>query len=123
MLPSEYRIPRQEIALLLRRGLRVRGDGAELVYSIQNTVYGIPTPRFSFIVSTKVDKRATARNRIRRLMSEAVRLYLKTQNDSGQARMTDDIDGIFVARRDAVGKTQEEIRLIVEQLFSKAMAR
>ena len=32
--------------------------------------------RFAFVVSTRVDKRATARNRMKRLLSEAIRLHM-----------------------------------------------
>lgn len=62
------------------------------------------SPRFAFIVSTKVDKRATVRNRIRRLMSESVRLHVSEALG---------IDGIFIGSKQLVGKTQQEVNELV----------
>lgn len=84
MLPRKNRIPRTDIPLLLRRGSRVREDGVELVF---RKTTGIP--RFAFVVPKKIDKRATARNRIRRVLSEAVRRHLP------QIRMC---EGIIIVR-------------------------
>ena len=55
----------------MRYGPRVTGDELTLRYKKTPGV-----PRFAFVVSTKVDKRATVRNRIRRIYSESVRKLL-----------------------------------------------
>ena len=66
------------------------------------------TPRFAFVVSTQVDKRATKRNRIKRLMREAARHLLPQIRGS--------IDAILIARsKDEVGITRS-----VDELFHKA---
>lgn len=72
--------------------------------------------RFGFIISTKIDKRATVRNRTKRLFREAVRLFLKEKelNDRWQGLM-----GVFIIKRSAVGKNYEEISSGVNQVLSK----
>ena len=56
----------------MHSGTRITGGGIVLIALNNET----DVSRFAFIVSTKIDKRATVRNRIRRLMSESVRLFL-----------------------------------------------
>jgi ribonuclease P protein component len=68
MLPRRHRIaPRSELLATLRRGYAIRGGG--LVVRILPTRR--PVSRFAFIVSTKVSKKATVRNRLRRQISAA----------------------------------------------------
>lgn len=60
------------------------------------------------IVSKKVDARAVARNRMRRLVREAVRLL-----------GVSDIDMVFVVRR-PLPDTQGDVSLLVRTLFDRA---
>jgi len=83
--------------------MRVRSDFIELIYRKTNGA-----PRFAFIVSTKIDKRATARNRMRRTMSESVRHLLATVGS---------IDGIFIAKKNFADLPQTEIEKIVRALL------
>lgn len=69
------------------------------------------SPRFGFVISTKIDKRATVRNRIKRLLREAVRANL--------AKVPDGFDLVFIVRPKIVGKSYEEVRLEVDQILSK----
>jgi len=103
MLPSDHRLPKEEISPLLRRGMRVRSDFIELIYRKTSS-----DPRFAFIVSTKIDKRATRRNRMRRTMSESVRHVLNTTNP---------IDGIFIAKKNFAELPQVEVEKIVSALL------
>lgn len=67
--------------------------------------------RFGFVISTKIDKRATVRNRIKRLLREAVRKQLeKTPNG---------FDLVFVVRPRIVGKSYEEVGAEVDKVLSK----
>lgn len=68
-------------------------------------------PRFGFVVSTKIDKRATVRNRIKRLLRRAVRERLE--------RIPDGFDIVFVVRASIVGKDYEEIGSEVDKILSK----
>jgi ribonuclease P protein component len=66
------------------------------------------TPRFTFIVSTKIDKRATARNRMRRTMSESVRHLLPAIQS---------IDGIFMAKKNFADMPQTQVEQIIRSLL------
>ncbi len=65
-------------------------------------------PRFAFIVSTKIDKRATVRNRMRRVLSESVRHLLPTIAP---------IDGIFIAKKNFADLPQTDVEKIVSALL------
>lgn len=67
--------------------------------------------RFGFVVSTKIDKRATVRNRIKRLLREVVRANL--------TKIPDGFDLVFVVRPKIVGKNYEEVRFEVDKILSK----
>lgn len=69
--------------------------------------------RFGFIISTKIDKRATVRNRIRRLLSEIIRLEILPKLE-GSA-----YDVVFVARPAIIGKDYEEIAYWVNKILPK----
>jgi ribonuclease P protein component len=104
MLPAANRLPKEEIPSLLRHGTRVRSDIIELVYKKT-----ISTPRFAFIVSTKIDKRATARNRMRRVMSESVRHLLVKPGLP---------DGIFIAKKNFAQLSQTDVEKIISELVT-----
>lgn len=104
MLSPHNRLPKEEISRVLHSGLRVRSDAIELIY---RKTTGIP--RFTFIVSTKIDKRATARNRMRRVLSESVRHLLAK---------TKPIDGIFIAKKNFAYLSQIVVEKIIAQLLT-----
>ncbi len=70
-----------------------------------------PEFRCAVIVSRKVDRRATARNRIKRLISESVRLLLP--------EITGTADAVFTVRG-PVPDTQAETGAVVTGLFRQA---
>ncbi len=72
MLSKAYRLPSSEIRGVLKNGHRLMYAPFQLVCVKSN----LPVSRFSFIVSTRIDPHATGRNRIRRLLQEAVRLMM-----------------------------------------------
>lgn len=100
---------------------RVKKFGQNVVtpFFIFSFLQNPPGPaRFGFIVSKKVDKRATARNRLRRLLSEVVRLFLAENNrlfpfESGG------VDVVFIVRRGALGKSYAQISASLHPLLSK----
>ena len=87
MLPKENRLPSPQIKTVMRRGKRVSAQGVQLIIT-QNS---LPVPRFAFVVSKSVDKRAVVRNRLKRLARESVRLGLPS--------LMPGWDGVFMVRK------------------------
>lgn len=77
-------------------------------------VYGknnLSVSRFAFIVSTKIDKRATVRNRIKRLLRESVRLLLPN--------VPHGFDVIFIAKTADMGNISH-VKPKMEEILKKA---
>lgn len=73
-------------------------------------------PRFGFVTTTHLDKRATRRNRAKRLVREAARLFLR----ENFARLTSSaFDVVFVLRKNIFKASYEEINLSVHTLLPK----
>ncbi len=106
MLPSSHRLPKEAIDGVVRYGARVTTDALTLRYKKKTGA-----ARFAFIVSTKVDKRATQRNRIRRTVSESVG-HLLTKISP--------LDGTITIRRNIAPLSQQNVELLVVALFKKA---
>jgi len=105
MLSSYNRLPSVEIPLLLRNGTRIRGSCIDLVYQTKQT-----KPRFAVIVSAKVDKRAAKRNRMKRLIREAIQQLLPFIE--GQT------SGVFVVRS-AVPDHEDAVYTLVRNLLAE----
>ena len=68
--------------------------------------------RFGFIVSNKISGVAAKRNRIKRLLREAVR--------SSRDKLKEGYDCLFIAKGSIVEKESEEIKWTVEKLLRKS---
>ncbi len=92
------------------------GDENMVVYAGKiKTDENCPT-RVGFVVSKKVHKRATKRNRIKRLIRENIRLMLKN-NELVQLNNYQSL--IFMAKEDILDKNFEEIRNTILILMDK----
>ena len=87
MLPRPHRLPTQAFKEVFKKGKRLHTQELQII-TLENNMN---VSRFGFIVSTKIDKRATVRNRIKRILREKVRNLLP-QLQSGK-------DIIIVARK------------------------
>ena len=86
MLPQVHRLPAKEFPSLLRYGVRVHTDVVDIRYAKR-----MDTTRVGFIITKSVDKRATRRNRLKRVLSEQIRLTLGKRDPR--------IDAIFIMRK------------------------
>lgn len=93
---------------LLHSGKRISTQQFQLVIKKTN----LPTSRFAFVVSTKIDKRATARNRMKRLLREAISHRLN--------EIPGGWDAVFFVRKNISALTQLEAEASVVSLLKTA---
>jgi ribonuclease P protein component len=77
MLPKEYRLDKSEIKRIMRFGKRIDTEFFTLRAWYDES---LDNAKFAFIISTKVDKRATVRNNIKRKFRAAVKDIVNDSN-------------------------------------------
>ena len=108
MFPLRNRLPSSDIRNVLRSNSRTSNAMLQIVY-MKN---GLLASRFAVIVGSRVEKRATARNRIKRLVRESVRHLLP--------RLAKGWDCVLVARKNLNDQKQPEVEKVVVNLFKTA---
>lgn len=94
----------------MHSGKRLAGNGITLIFD--SRLHGNDNnSRFAFIISTKVDKRATVRNRIRRLLRESIGHVLPT--------LTHSIDGVCIGSRGLINLTQIEAQKRIVEILQR----
>lgn len=79
-----------------------------LIVTIRN---GKSFSRFGFVVSKKIDKRASSRNRIKRQLRFCIEKNLD--------KIIEGVDMLFIARKEIVGANTKEISFCMEDIFKK----
>ena len=104
MLPKEYRL-KKRIAFIAtyKTGVSFHKDGIT-VFCGKKKTKDSPT-KIGFVVSKKIHKRAVKRNRIKRLMRESLRLYIKNLESFDTPYMS----LIFVASAKLLNKNYADI--------------
>lgn len=112
MLSSRYRFhSRGGVNYVYRHGKSLRGKKLTLIYMKNARRF----QRFAVVVSKKVCKTAVGRNRIRRRVYEAIRLYKKSHN------YNDYNDHIFIVYDQSFCDCDfSEISTLVEKLLNKS---
>lgn len=110
MLAKPYRLTSTEdFERVKTKGKKVTSPILTLLYKkAKNEQY----PRFGIIVSTKVSKQATARNRVSRAISEGVRQNIYSVDKN--------YDCIVIARPQSCSKSSSEIMHTVQTLIREA---
>ena len=112
MLKKQYRLKkRSAFTATYRTGKSFHKEGITVFLGKQKTL-DIPT-KIGFVVSKKIHKRAVKRNRIKRLMRESVRLYIKELDSFDTKYMS----LIFVASSKLLNKNFNEINNSIKKLM------
>jgi len=109
-LPKQYCLTRQkEFEKVYDSGKTVRDSFLFIKFlkdsSLENSKFGI-------VVSTKVSKKATVRNRIKRQISEAIKPHLK--------QISKNVNAVIVTNSKIVDKEFTEIEKVVLNLLRKS---
>ena len=116
MLPKQYRLPlRTEFNRLKKEGKLFQGKLCSLLVSHSREAgprFARQPSRFAFIVSNKIHKKATKRNKIRRLLSEAVWQFLPEIKPGSE--------GVFLVKKSIIGANYQQIKQEVKVLLQKA---
>lgn len=109
MLPKERRLTSDYNFKTIRQG------GKKISTPFFNLYYlwtkkGTPS-RFGFVVSTRLDKRAVKRNRVKRIFREQTRLLLP--------RIKDGFDLAFWVRRKSMGMESDQVQMAIETALKK----
>ena len=112
MLPEQYRL-KKRIAFnaTYRTGVSFHKNGIT-VFCGKKKNADIAT-KIGFVVSKKIHKRAVKRNRIKRLMRESLRLYIKNNNFD-----TPYMSLIFVASTKLLDKNFADIDYVIKKIMS-----
>lgn len=112
MLPKQFRLKkRTAFSATYRTGISYHKDGIT-IFCGKKKKDSYPT-KMGFVVSKKIHKRAVRRNRIKRLMRESVRLYIKNNNNFDTKYMS----LIFVASNKLLDKNFTEIDKGIKKLM------
>ena len=113
MLPKKYRLKKR---VAFNATYKVKNsfhkDGITMFCGKEKN-NDIPT-KFGFVVSKKIHKRAVVRNRIKRLMRESLRLYIKDRKTGFD---TKHISIIFVASTKLIDKRFKDIDSGIKKLM------
>src|SRR3989339_1305806 len=120
MLPKQYRLTKmKDFEILFKEGRFYSSPLLQAkIWKIEPEKY--PRRQYltgdlkiGFVVSTKIDKRAVVRNRLKRQMREVVRLLLKDTKLKVGFMM------LFIAKKETVGKEYGEIEKSAVELLKK----
>jgi ribonuclease P protein component len=107
MLSKQNRLSSVVIPVVIRTGKRVFTDTFQMTI-VANT---LPVSRFSFIVSKKTAKHAVDRNRMKRIISESIRLRL--------LEIKPGFDCVIVAKKNFSSSNTKDIGTLIHETLKK----
>lgn len=114
MLPRTHRLSKKDnLKYTLNKGKKINTDLFITKYKKNYLTY----PRFAVILSSKVTKKTTVRNKIRRQIYESIRLYLKNN------KKTAPYDIGIICKREIAGMKHEEIKKEIGKILDKILGR
>lgn len=119
MLPKQHRLPlRTELTRVKKVGRVFAGRFFGLLVAPQSSKAKNNSPRLAFIVSKKIHSKSSQRNRVRRLLIEAIRPFLP--------EIRPGFDFVILAKKTILGRSlrqlEDEARRILkdEKTYFKA---
>ena len=113
MLPKQYRLKKRiAFTATYKLGNTCHKDGITVFCGKKSET---ETTKVGFVVSKKIHKRAVKRNRIKRLMRESVRLYIKENNGLSSNYLS----LIFVASSKLLTKDFSEVDTAIKKIMRK----
>lgn len=112
MLPKINRIrKKKEFELIFKKGQKPSQDFKSNFLTFKTVKNNLGLPRFGFVVSKKISKKATIRNKIRRRLRVAVEEQLKNVKKS--------TDNVFIALPGIEKKDLFEIKEIIKKCLTQ----
>jgi ribonuclease P protein component len=107
VLPKKNRLSDQDFAVVKKEGKKVIGP----LFGLLIKRDGGNETRFGFIVSKKIDKRATVRNKIKRQLDQALFPFL--------SQIKPGVKVVFLARRSLINQAFTRIRSEMVRMLKK----
>ena len=114
MLPKKFRLKKKSAFIATYKVKNSSHKGGVTLFAGLKKKDSDTITRVGFVVSKKTHKRATKRNRLKRLMRESYRLLLKDDN-TGFAQQFMSL--IFVGSENALDKDFSQIKTIIKNLL------
>ena len=115
MLNKKHRLTKHSAFVATYRQKRIVSDENFILYGGKNKDEQNYPTRVGFVVSKKIHKRSTKRNRIKRLARESYSNLLRN-SEIGQSQLFQSL--IFISKEGALGKNYEEICSSVKKLIT-----
>lgn len=113
MLPKQFRLKKSNaFSATYRTGVSFHKNGIT-VFCGRKKCNNSPT-KIGFVVSKKIHKRAVKRNRIKRLMRESFRLYIKELNNNYNSKY---MSLVFAATTKLLDKNFAEVDYAMQKLI------
>lgn len=109
MLPKTHRLPALVMKDLMRQGKRVRFTQGVFFYTYASATD--TDSRFAVVIASRISKRATERNRIKRLVRESVHHILPL--------IVKKADGVFVIQKQT-SDSQTDVESIIKGVLTEA---
>lgn len=116
MLPKQYRLKKRSAFKATYKVKNSSHSGGVTLFAGVVKKDESPT-KVGFVVSKKVHKRAVKRNRLKRLMRESYRLFLKENINLGNSQKYMSL--VFVGTENALSKDFKQIRNSIQKVLER----
>lgn len=106
MIAKKYRVPREKIAFILKKG----EEKASQLFIIRFSGNTESFSRFRTIVSRKIERSAVKRNSLRRKIYEAIRLNVKEKESEPGPQAEPSKDIILIPKKKILQKSFQAIK-------------